>query len=92
MHATQQFLLTHGWVIRTKVDGLHRYYLDDDPELSSSLVIVDSVVQGDYPAMPFAGRRVAMDEIPSFYGRNIHPPFPTTIAQNGALVGAGEGM
>ena len=91
MQATQQFLLAHGWVIRTKVDNLHRYDLDDDPELSSSLVVVDSVVQGDYPAMRFAGRRVGMDEIPSFYGQSIRPPYPAVIGQDGTLILAGGG-
>jgi hypothetical protein len=66
MQATQQFLLAHGWVIREKVDNLHQYYLDDDPGLSSSLIVVDFVAPGAAPAMPFAGRQVPMDEIPNF--------------------------
>jgi hypothetical protein len=58
--------------------------------LSSSLVIVDSVVESDYPVMPFAGRRVDMEEIPNFYGRSILPPYPAAIGQDGAFMGMDE--
>lgn len=87
MFATQQFLLAHGWMIREKVDHLHRYYLDDDPSLSSSLLIVDRIaLRTDFP-MPFAGRQVQMDEIPNFYGRNTLPPYPRSISRDGDLIG-----
>lgn len=88
MIATQQFLHTHGWAIREKLDRLHRYHLDDDPDLSSSLVIVDRVVSGVGPSMPFAGRHVGMDEIPNFYGRNTTPPYPSCISRNGVVIEA----
>ena len=48
------------------------------------------MVQGDYPAMPFAGRRVGMGEIPSFYGRSIRPPYPAVIRQDGAFISASD--
>lgn len=86
MQATQQFLLAHGWVIREKVDNLHRYHLDDDPGLASSLVVVDFVTPSADLVMPFAGRQVPMDEIPSFYGRNTLPPYPVAIGRDGTRI------
>lgn len=87
MIATEQFLHTHGWTIREKVDQLHRYHLDDDPELSSSLIIVDRSSETSAASMPFAGRSVGTNEIPNFYGRSTLPPFPRFINQDGALRG-----
>lgn len=85
MIATQRFLHAYGWAIRNKVDNLHRYHLDDDPELSSSLILIEG---GRGAPMPFAGRSVGADEIPNFYGRMTLPPYPRSISSDGSLVGA----
>jgi hypothetical protein len=90
MLATQRFLFARGWVIREKLDYLHRYHLDDDPGLSSSLVIVDRMKYGAVAPMPFAGRQVSMEEIPYFYGRSTLPPYPSAIGRHGDLIGAGQ--
>lgn len=81
MLATQRFLTAHGWVVREKLDQLHRYQLDDDPDLPSSLVLVDRVAceEGAPLRMPYSGRPVDPGEIPSFYGRGVMPPFPRYI-------------
>ncbi len=85
MHATQRFLAIQGWVVREKLDQIHRYHLDDDPELPSSLVLVDRVAPTDsgIPPMPYAGRRVGFDEIPGFYGQDVLPPYPRYIDREG---------
>lgn len=91
MFVTQQFLLASGWMIREKVDQLHRYHLDDDPELSSSLIIVDRTMQETDVPMPYAGRSVEMNEIPNFYGRATLPPYSRSIGQDGSPRAAERG-
>lgn len=88
MHLTRQFLCDHGWTVSEQVNHLHRYDLDDDPELPSSLIIFDSASSGSERPMPFAGRRVGADEIPYFYGHTTCPPYPGSISRAGALIGA----
>jgi hypothetical protein len=84
MLAHQRFLSDHGWTIREKLDQVHRYHLDDDPNLASSLILIDRVGEsGEAPAMSFAGRRVGSLEIPGFYGRDVAPPFPRYIGARG---------
>ena len=86
MLETERFQTTHGWAVREKVDRMHRYHLDDDAELTSSLVLVDRIVPCEdvIKSSPLAGRRVSFDEIPSFYGRQVLPPYPRYIRENGA--------
>lgn len=91
MDKTEHFLRTHGWEIRAQFDQLHQYHLDDDPDLASSLILVDRTVSGGIPTMPFANRRVEMHEILNFYGRNIFPPYPTFIREDGIPVGISDG-
>ena len=83
----QRFLLDNGWVMRTMIDQLHRYYLDDDKQLTSSVMIVENVESvtdsGRLELMPYAGRGVGPKEIPMFYGRRVVPPFPRYIRRNG---------
>lgn len=85
MIATQRFLTTHGWIVREKLNQLHQYHLDDDQDLASALMLVDRVVVAGecLNTMPFAGRQVAFDEIPHFYGRSAPPPYPRHIAADG---------
>ena len=82
MHATQTFLLQHGWTVSTVIPEVHRYHLDDDPTLGSSLIIADRL-QTDAPIMPWAGRHVKAKDIPHFYGKSVLPPFPRFISADG---------
>lgn len=85
MLATQRFLITHDWVVREKFDAMHRYHLDDDRDLSSSLLLIDHVAAAarDGSDIPYAGRRVAATEVPYFYGRAVAPPYPRYIDREG---------
>jgi N4-bis(aminopropyl)spermidine synthase len=86
MAATQRWLLGHGWLIGAKVDNLHRYFLDDDPGLASSLMLVEKADPGSTPIpMPHAGRRVKPDSIPHFYGQSVLPPYPHFVREDGSF-------
>lgn len=82
---TQAFLLEHGWVIGEKIDRLHRYYLDDDAELYSSLILADRLpaALGEPRSSPYQGRRVGFAEVPNLYGRSVAPPYPRYIRADG---------
>jgi predicted methyltransferase len=88
MIATQHFLESHGWEISDKVENLHRYHLDDDPDLTSALIVVDQTELKLGGPMPFAGRQVRTSEIPDFYGRSTLPPYPRSIDSDGRQSGA----
>ncbi len=80
MRQTQRMLAQHDWYVAEKVNNLHSYRLDDDPGLTSSLVLIAHDVNGNRIPMPFAGQRVAPNEIPQFYGRNVHLPYPRYVS------------
>lgn len=89
---TQGYLVAHGWAIRTMLDQMHRYHLDDDKQLTSALMLIDDVSDHEEanmprsrPTMPQAGRPVNFSEIPTFYGRDVVPPYPRYIEQDGGL-------
>jgi predicted methyltransferase len=85
MRATQSFLCNFGWTVDEKINAMHRYYLDDDKELASSVVIVkkDETLVNLETQLPYAGRRVAFDEISRFYGRSTFQPYPRFIRLSG---------
>lgn len=83
MHTTMQFLARHGWTERKRFRAAHRYHLEDDPDLASDLVIVDRIGGAGAPALPQAGRSVALTEITHFYGCRTPPPYPRYIATDG---------
>lgn len=85
MRATEQFLQHHGWAVRDRFPAQHRYRLDDDPDLTSDLVIVEHIGGADAAALPYAGRRVACAEILHFYGRSTPRPYPRYIVADGTL-------
>lgn len=85
MVETQRFLITHGWTVGDKVRGMHRYLLDDDRHLTSSLILVEHVADVVTSPMPYAARHVPFREIQRFYGRTIHPPYPRYIRSDGTL-------
>lgn len=81
---TQAFLRTQRWSIIAKVDGAHQYHLDDDQELSSSLIVMQSSAQRPRLPLPYQERRVNADEIEDFYGRSVKPPYPRYIREDGS--------
>ena len=83
MHATQRLLCEHGWTVSEKINHMHRYRLDDDRYLTSALMLIEHSVGMNVQLMPYAGRQVLFDEIPRFYGRNVLPPYPRYIRNNG---------
>jgi predicted RNA methylase len=85
MLRTQRFLCEHGWAMSEKVNGLHRYRLDDDRRLTSSLMLVEQIADSVTQPMPYAERRVAFDEIELFYGRTVAPPYPHFISADGSF-------
>jgi predicted RNA methylase len=82
MRATQAFLLSHGWGVAALIPQLHRYHLDDDAALMSSLLCVEREA-GPTTPMPWNGQHVDDTEIPYFYGTRVLPPFPRYIAADG---------
>jgi hypothetical protein len=61
---------------------MHRYHLDDDQNLMSSLLIAERE-HADTSMMPWSGRYVQHTEIPHFYGKSVLPPYPQFIAEDG---------
>lgn len=82
MHTVQSTLVKHGWYVADKMREFHSYYLDDDKELSSSVLIVNQA-ESELSSMPYSGRLVSFAEIPFFYGRNVTPPYPRYISAKG---------
>lgn len=84
MLATQKFLSDYGWSIAAQFPQLHRYRLDDDATLMSSLLCLErEAAIMPAPPMPYEGRYVSQTEIPYFYGKGVLPPFPKYIAVDG---------
>ena len=86
MLATQKFLCDHNWVIDKKLNQLHRYHLDDDQELSSSILFAryERLPNLISRQMPYSERQVDQEEIPHFYGRSVSPPYPRYIRKDGS--------
>lgn len=85
MRNVQRAMLQAGWTITDAVRNLHRYHLDDDPDLASSLLIAQrdpASAQGSVP-MPFTSKAVGFDEVPHFYGKRVRHPYPRYIDQRG---------
>lgn len=85
MLTTQRFLCDHGWAVSEKVNRLHRYRLDDDRRLTSSLMLVEQIDDAAIQPMPYANRPVAFDEITLFYGRTATLPYPHFISADGSF-------
>lgn len=86
MNATGLFLSQHGWRISAKVANAHGYRLDDDPTLRSTAIRIERNELPLRVTMPWARRGVSDDEIPAFYGRNVKPPYPKFIAEDGQAI------
>jgi predicted methyltransferase len=85
MWATQRFLTSSGWIVSETMANQHTYHLDDDPDLPSSTLLVESVMdnRSDTWSITYAGRPVACSEIPFFYNRTLLPPYPRYFRQSG---------
>lgn len=81
MLTTQRFLCNSGWTVGEKINKFHQYHLDDDSELSSSMLIVESneLIRLVPNPMPYVGRKVDFGEIENFYGYSVSPPYPHYI-------------
>ncbi len=82
-NGTEAFLHEQGWAVTEKIDGAHRYHLDDDPGLRSSAILVRRVRSTSTPPLPLAGMPVDMNLVEDFYGRAVKPPFPHYIREDG---------
>lgn len=83
--STERYLIHSGWCVREKVDNVHRYHLDDDPELASSVILADAITPTvSDNAQNYVGRRVEFTEILRFYGRSVAPPYPRYIREDGS--------
>jgi len=80
---TETFLRKHGWAVTEKLDGAHSYHLDDDPGLRSSAILVRRVRRAGTSSLPLVGLQVDMNLIANFYGREVKPPFPHFIREDG---------
>lgn len=88
MLQTQKFLYDHNWAVDEKVNGLHRYRLDDDCNLKSSMLIAKRCLDVDAnklsPYNSYFSRAVEFNEIPFFYGLSVLPPYPRYIMRDGS--------
>jgi predicted methyltransferase len=81
---TRHFLDEYGWAVTHQLAEAHRYHLDDDPELTSTVILLRHRRPHGTQRLPFQGRRVEMTEIADFYGRGVQPPFPRYIREDGS--------
>lgn len=89
MQRTQAFMTEQGWCVGEAGRGMHRYLLDDDPDLRSASMLFEAV-SFDLERLNDAshrGRRVSSEEIPHFYGANVPPPYPRYIGLDGSPEG-----
>lgn len=86
MLATQRFLCQHNWAVDEKISQFHKYHLDDDRELTSSLLLVKCGLEANNLSelMPYARRAVHYDEIEHFYGESVRAPYPHYIRHDGS--------
>jgi predicted methyltransferase len=86
MLSIQRLLTEAGWVLAELRPQAHQYHLDDDRDLPSSALIVESVqVSPQSQTLSYAGRAVGLTEIADFYGRGVQPPYPRYIRAGGDL-------
>lgn len=82
MSSIQSFLCQHGYVVSEMIREIHQYHLEDRPSLMSCNVVVDRVT--NHPP-PFAGRAIADDEMPKFYG-HLDMRMPSYVNASGDFV------
>ena len=64
---TQQLLMQSGYIVAEMIPGLHKYHLDDAPDLSSCCIITRNIVQQSNAERD---KPLAADALLNFYGRN----------------------
>jgi predicted methyltransferase len=82
MRTIQSFLLDNGYVVSEMLTGMHRYHLDDRPDLRSGTLIADRVEAE--PRNPYAGRALTEPELSRFYGDTVRR-FPRGIELDGSF-------
>ena len=86
MHATELFLLTHGWSILEKINAMHRYHLPSDPHLTSGMIWTTyTEASQKISSLPYAGLRVPPEQIVHFYGTKVSLPYPRYVLRDGAF-------
>jgi hypothetical protein len=86
-NATVKFFEENDWEVFEESIDVHGYHLDDDPGLMSSSLLIRRARESHIGTLPYAGRRVPMEEIAEFYGRSTKPPFPRYIGFDGKPIG-----
>jgi predicted methyltransferase len=82
MYNIQKYLVELGFVVCDMAQQMHQYYLDDDPPLASSVLIVNR----DFPHARERYRyshKISFEEAKDFYGKSVLPPYPHYINENG---------
>jgi len=64
---TQEMLIEFGFIVSEMIPGLHKYHLDDAPELTSCCMLARDVAEK--PRVP-KSEPLSTDELANFYGRN----------------------
>lgn len=67
MTKTQEFLVTHGYVISEMLRGMHQYDLDDRPRLWSGTVVLDRI---EHKRHSYFGKRIPDEEFKKFFGND----------------------
>jgi predicted RNA methylase len=75
----QKFLVGAGYVVSEMIRGIHRYHLENRPDLFSGAIVVDRV--DEVPA-PYAGQTFSQDQLKNCYGSEPLQ-MPDYIEENG---------
>jgi predicted methyltransferase len=79
MSNIQRFLVQHGYVVSEMIRGVHKYHLENRPDLFSGAIVVDRV---DEVAAPYAGQTFAQSALQHFYGSSV-TVMPDSISLEG---------
>lgn len=74
----QNFLSSHGFVVREMRPFMHRYHLQDNPELRSASLFVEQIEKTN---LAYRGTNLSSESIKTLYGRER--PVPHFIRDNG---------
>ncbi len=79
MRRIQAHLVQQGFIVSEMIQQLHTYWLEDNPVLASSVVIVDRL---EYATSRFGRGSIPMEEVPNFYGESV-TRVPHYISESG---------
>lgn len=85
MKAMEQFLLKNGFIIKEVSSNMHQYHLQDNPELTSSAMIVERISN---VKSKFENRVLPETMLNNFYGKPRK--LPEYIKDNGTIYGLEE--